>query len=234
MPLTAEQKYHLVQRFLFDPAFYQATLTNAEQALQQQGVTDAATQQELIAVFNQLQMGHQFAALQNEETKKMNALLQDSTLDTMQTANSFKASIRNTLQQINTGYKVVMGMYMLAFITGVGLVIAAIVMAVTKQQQLLSIVFGSLGTLEILVFFFTKPPLQLQSSRIRHAQLEMAFYSWFVDVFNINSYFISINGKTDDPAVYERFKEMVDKQLTHTKETLQALKDFTASTTADV
>jgi hypothetical protein len=234
MPMTAEQKYQLVQSFLFDASFYQSAMANAEQALQQQGVTDAPTQQELIAIFNQLQMGNQFAALQNEETKKMNEVMQFSMLDTMETANSFKASIRNTLQQINTGYKVVMGMYMLAFITGVGLVIAAIVMAITKQQQLLSIVFGSLGTLEILVFFFTKPPLQLQSSRIRHAQLEMAFYSWFVDVYNINSYFVSLNGKMDDPAVYERFKEMVDKQLTHTKETLQALKDFTASTTADV
>jgi hypothetical protein len=234
MPLTAEAKYQLVQRFLFDPVFYKTYLTDQELFLKQLGASNEDDANEILAVLNQLQLGRLYAESQTEEYKKIKAIYDKSTADTMATGDAFKSSIRESLNQINTGYKVVMRMYVAAFLTGIGLIIAAIIMAVTQKENLLSIIFGSLGTMEILVFFFTKPALHLQSSRIRHAQLEMGFYGWFLDVYNINSYMATLNGKTDKPEMYDRLITVLDKQMAHTKEIMQSLKDFTGSTASDV
>lgn len=233
MPLSPQTKFQLVQRFLMDPVFYNNYLSNKDAFIKQLGVTSEAEVNEIIPVLDQLYMGKLYADSQTEEYKRLKKIMDDSMEDTMETADSFKKSIRQSLKQINSGYMAVMIMYALAFLTGIGLIVAAIIMALNKQQNLLSIIFGSLGTMEILVFFFTKPAMHLQSSRIRHAQLEMGFYSWFVDVYNINTYMSSLGGKTDDPVMYARFLEVVDKQLVHTKETLQALKEFTISTDMD-
>ena len=222
MPLTAEAKLQLMERVLTDPEFNIKYDKDKIEALNTVGVTDEYEITGIIYLIDILRKG-----------ACMTDMAMKSSIDTIETGDSFKRSIRQTLKQINSGYMVVMIMYALAFLTGIALIVAAIIMAVNKQENLLSIVFGSLGTMEILVFFFTKPAMHLQSSRTRHAQLEMGFYSWFVDVYNINSYLISLNGKLDNFENFERFVKVVDMQLVHTKETLKALQEFTAATEAD-
>jgi len=109
--------------------------------------------------------------------------------ETMKLAERFKVSVKTSLEQIEGGYRGAMWMYWLAFLTGVLLIITAVVFAIIKKENLLSIVFGSLGTLDLLVFFVMKPPLELQNSRIGFARLEAAFMNWFVDLTNLNSLF---------------------------------------------
>lgn len=163
------------------------------------------------------------------------ALGQESLSNTMALANRFKDSIKTSLDQIETGYKGAMWMYWIAFITGVIMILTAIVFAFVKEKNLLSIVFGSLGTLDLLVFFLVKPPLELQNSRIGFARLEAAFTNWFIDLTNLNSVLLAMNntyftptGPNTPPVIkredFDRFytisKELSKQSIDNTRETL--------------
>jgi hypothetical protein len=105
---------------------------------------------------------------------------------TFETAESFKGALRDTVKQIERGFRTTMVMYTVAFYLGVGLIVAATVMAFVKEQALLPIVFGTLGIADLIAYFITKPPQDLQFSRARLAQLQAAFFHWFMDYTNWN------------------------------------------------
>lgn len=150
-------------------------------------------------------------------------LQRDSFQQTMKLADRFKGSVKTSLDQIESGYRGAMWMYWLAFLTGVLLIITAVVFAFLKKESLLSIVFGSLGTLDLLAFFIMKPPLELQNSRIGFARLEAAFMNWFVDLTNLNALYQPLSssygiGLTDEkgvpvPASPQLFDEYMKKVM---------------------
>ncbi|MFN8253433.1 MAG: hypothetical protein U0V75_16305 [Ferruginibacter sp.] len=163
------------------------------------------------------------------------ALGQESLNNTMALANRFKDSIKTSLDQIETGYKGAMWMYWIAFITGVVMILTSIVFAFVKEKNLLSIVFGGLGTLDLLVFFLVKPPLELQNSRIGFARLEAAFTNWFIDLTNLNSVLLAMNntyftstGPNTPPVIkredfdqfYKISKELSMQSIENTQRTL--------------
>jgi hypothetical protein len=146
---------------------------------------------------------------QNESYQEQHQkeLLHDSIDKTMELGQRFKESISTTLNQIEIGYKGAMWMYWLAFLTGILMIITAIVFAFVKEKNLMSIVFGSLGTLDLLVFFVMKPPLELQNSRIGLARLDAAFMTWFIDLSNLNGILLNL------PSTYMSAQQSPDGKI---------------------
>lgn len=173
---TPSQFQSLYYRILNDEKTKEEFSNDPLEVINRAGITGEAEITEFMAYLNQ-----------------PNHLLRDSFQQTMKLADRFKESVKISLEQIENGYKGAMWMYWLAFLTGILLVITAIIFAFMEKGQLLSIVFGSLGTLDLLTFFIMKPPMELQNSRIGFARLEAAFMNWFIDLTNLNSLFQHLN-----------------------------------------
>lgn len=109
--------------------------------------------------------------------------------------NSFRDAMAATNRQTTQGFRHTMFMYSVSFYLGVVLIIAALIFAVVTRSPLFSILFGSLGSLNLLTFFIAKPPQRLQESRSEQAKLNAVFYSWFLDLTNWNGYFLQYSSK---------------------------------------
>jgi hypothetical protein len=72
-----------------------------------------------------------------------------------------------------------------SFYLSVGLVLAAVAIALMSREPILPSVFGTLGTANILLFLLTRPQENLQSSRASLAQLQAALYTWFMNTTNL-------------------------------------------------
>jgi hypothetical protein len=85
-------------------------------------------------------------------------------------------------------------------------------------------VFGSLGIVDVIAYFITKPPQDLQFSRARLAQLQAAFFNWFIDYTNWNGVLMAWTqeGKADMGSM-----EAVSKILMeHTEKTMALIDTY--------
>ena len=139
---------------------------------------------------------------------------------TQKTSNKFKEGLVDSLDQIKHGFKTAMIMYTVAFYVGILLIVASLVFAWFRGGSLLPIAFAGLGVADLIAYFITKPPLDLQKSRANHAQLQTAYYNWFIDLYNWNS----ILGLGDPAiAVYGKVSE---KTLRNTERTMKMIEDY--------
>jgi hypothetical protein len=159
-----------------------------------------------------------------KQTFDANQFVSDQLKSTSDTAHKFKEGLRNTLEQIDSGYKAAMLMYKVTFYTGIILIIFSLIYAVITKEQLIPIVFGGLGTVDIVFFFVTKPIKDLQKSRSSLAQLQSAYFNWFVDVMNWNG-FLKIEGEAN--RIDEKAMEFVSNKLfENTEKTLALVKNY--------
>lgn len=171
--------YAVIRQAARDPEYLRRLTTNPEEVLSESGLTEPEQRKEVAGVMATL------LSLSNPNSP-MTGGYQAQYNTTLQTAESFMLGLQDTVKQIERGYRSTMLMYIVAFYLGVALIAAAIAMAFIKERSLLPIVFGSLGIADVLAYFITKPPQDLQFSRARLAQLQAAFFHWFFDYTNWN------------------------------------------------
>lgn len=133
---------------------------------------------------------------------------------------SYQQSVSKTNRETVKGFSSTMLMYQVSFYAGIALIVAAVVFAVFLKSSLFSIVFGSIGTLELLTFFIANPPMRLQESRVEHTKLNAAFYSWYVDLYNWNAYYRQY-GKGMVP--FEIIKQVSDAQIENTRKLMDII-----------
>lgn len=110
---------------------------------------------------------------------------------TGQTADHFKQGLERTLRQIDSGYRSTMVMYQVTFYLGVALVVVAAVQAASGKTSYLTLALGGVGMLDLLGFLIVQPAKNLQDSRATLTQLQAAYFTWFTDIYNWNSYLIA-------------------------------------------
>jgi hypothetical protein len=143
---------------------------------------------------------------------------------------SYQHSLAKTNRETVTGFSSTMIMYQVSFYTGIAMIVAAIVFAFIIKSSLFSIVFGSIGTLDLLTFFIANPPMRLQESRSEHTKLNAAFYSWFVDLYNWNAYFLQYSQKGQD-IPFEIMKQVSDAQINNTRQLMDIISNTQVNTT---
>jgi hypothetical protein len=143
---------------------------------------------------------------------------------TMAVASDLKSSLRKTLDQIDSAYRSTMLMYQISFYLGILLILVALGLALTTKESLLPMVFGTLGTLDILTFFLVKPQEQLQNSRASLAQLQAGLYNWFMDSFNQHTFLglLQQQGKLDAASM----QQVSQALMSNTNQTLEMLQKY--------
>ncbi|KAF6245506.1 hypothetical protein [Nitrosopumilus sp. b2] len=85
------------------------------------------------------------------------------------------------LEKTSTGFSVVLVMYTIAFAVGVGLIIAALVLAIQNNDaanNILSVFFGTAGTIDIVLLMY-RPAREIQRSRVNASKLAASVSEWF-------------------------------------------------------
>jgi hypothetical protein len=209
--------YALIQQALLDPTIVQQLDGNPDTVFSQAGIHDPGERQQLLGIIGLMVAG---ASQQNAGAKAMG----DQLTETLAVASDLKTGLRKTLEQIDRAYRSTMLMYQVSFYLGILLILTALVLAITSKESLLPIVFGTLGTLDILTFFLVKPQEQLQSSRASLAQLQAGMYNWFVDSFNQNSFLGELQRqKKLDAASMQQISQAL---MANTNQTLDMLQKY--------
>jgi hypothetical protein len=130
----------------------------------------------------------QFIANYNaESTRRM--------LDSIGIVDGLKKSASLAVGEADKGFALASTMYLVTFIFGLSLIVAAFVSAYFNST-FATVLFGSAGTVQLVAFFLKNPPLMLQQNRAQLAKLKAAYYSWFLDTENWVQliYDLSVNG----------------------------------------
>ena len=142
--------------------------------------------------------------------------------------NAVNRSYRDGLSKANhqtiQGFHSTMIMYNVSFYLGIALIITAVVFAITSKSSLFSILFGSIGILDLLTFFIVKPPESLQKSRSEQAKLNAAFYSWFIDLYNWNSFYVQYSQK-GQVVPFDVVKDVSDAQVANTEKLMKIISE---------
>ncbi len=209
--------YAVIQQAMVDPTVVQRLQNDPQAALQEAGITDPAEQQQLLNIIGLMVVG---TTQQNDVAKAMSGQLKE----TLAVASDLKTGLRKTLEQIDSAYRSTMLMYKVSFYLGILLIVMAVVLAVITKEALLPIVFGTLGTLDILTFFLVKPQEQLQNSRASLAQLQAGLYNWFMDSFNQHTFLGLLQQQNRLDAV--GMQQVSQALMTNTNQTLDMLQKY--------
>ena len=140
---------------------------------------------------------------------------------------AFRASVLRVIGQIEEGYKDVMQMYVVAFYVGIGLFILAGISGLWLHEDVLTFVFGGLGTADILAYFIKGPPERLQVSRGNLAQLEMAFVNWIGDMHNWNEIFTQVLAESKSHVeLISNASKISASMLSNVKDTMNAIDQY--------
>jgi hypothetical protein len=219
--MSADTAFAIIRDAVDNPAFLQRLATDMDDVLRERGLAEAVHREEVKRVM---------AALLLTRPDVRAAAYQAQHDTTLQTADSFKSGLRDTVEQIERGFRSTMVMYTVAFYLGVALVVSAVIMAMVKDKPLLPIVFGGLGMADLIAYFITKPPQELQFSRARLAQLQAAFFNWFIDYTNWNG--VLMTSAEHGEADLQLFKVVSATLMEHTEKTMSLIDTYCGSTNA--
>lgn len=222
MQSPREIAFDLIRRAAVDAAFLQMVIQRTDQVIAQAGIVDPAQALETKQLLTILTRG-----IQQMSEMGQAAIKQVHT--TMETADAFKMALRKTITQIDNGFQSSMTMYKVAFYVGILMVVASIPFAMWTGKSLLSLAFAGVGAADLIGFFITQPPKDIQYSRAHLAQLQAALFNWFNDSYNWNSYLQTLNGAQGD--VFPRVKEVSETLLNNTERMMGLIGKYCAVTT---
>jgi hypothetical protein len=149
-------------------------------------------------------------------------------LKEQQVMDAFKEGLIDDLNAIKRGYEKVMQMYVVAFYVGVFLIVTAVYTALDSNtdNNLLGIVFGGVGTADIITSFIYRPAQELQNSRGNLVQLKCAFFNWLNDVSFWNGY-LNIKANNGQPLEYEEVRKVSKILLENLAEIMRLIDQYT-------
>jgi hypothetical protein len=171
------------------------------------GMTDATEQQMVASLI------HPFY-------EKLNTIMNDPIQEVNKT---YREGLMASVKQTIAGYRKTMTMYQVSFYLGVALIVAALLFAVFTKSSLFSILFGSIGAVDLLTFLIARPPHDLQESRAEQAKLNVAFYSWFINLYNWNSFFLQYNSPQTIP--FDIVKNVSEAQIENTERLMSIISE---------
>ncbi len=219
--MSDEIAYRIITRALNDQSFFESLKLNAIEAINNEGISDSNEVRKLIGVINLIITG---SISSNNSLKLLDEQLQEQRGTTFAVANAMKKAIQITVKQIDDAYSSTMLMYTVTFYLGITLVILAAIVAVISKDTLLPTIFGTLGIADLVAFLITKPPERLQNSRASLAQLQGAFFNWFTDVYNWNTYLSLL--QQQNKLELTQMQQISDILMTNTDKTMSMLQKY--------
>jgi hypothetical protein len=220
--MNDDRGFSVLRRAVDDAAFFQRLVADFDSTLVDEGITDSHDREEIRRVMT---------GLANAARGPTTIGSSEQQASTLATADSFKSGLRDTVDQIERGFRSTMMMYTIAFYLGVVLILASLVMGFVKEKALIPLVFGGLGITDVILYFITKPAQDLQFSRARLAQLQAAFFHWFIDYTNWNGVLSTWaqTGKAD----FQTMKNVSATLMDHTEKTMQLIDRYCSASPAN-
>lgn len=223
--METEKAYSILTRAITDPKYLEALKDNPETVFRDEGLEDPDQIEELKKLAGRLVDREDYSS-----STGMSAVWRDYYVRKLASSSegivAVQESLRGTIERIENSFTFTSIMYNVAFYLGVALVIFAAIFAVVRSDWVLSAIFGGLGVLDILVFFITKPPRQLENSRADLAKLQVAYYNWYVDNYDWHWY-IGDLWKSGGPAfIRDRMKEASQILLSNTNATMELIEKY--------
>ena len=200
-----------------DPEKQKVYFSNPLKFLQESGLSPEE-QQACFQFASPVAKFHNFQYQMLEDSRKQQ-------IEIAEVNSSFRKSMINTNNNIISGFNSTMTMYKVSFYLGVALLIVAVVFAFVSKSSLFAILFGSIGTIDILTFFITKPPQSLQKSRAEQAKLNAVYYSWFLDLYNWNAYYLQFQTPQGELIKFETVKGVSEKQVENTEKLMKIISE---------
>ncbi len=160
--------YCVLKKVAQDELYCKELLDNCDEVLKQEGIVEPADIEELKGVLSRFAGQATTTAGAAESVKEFSS---GQLKETSLTADRFKRGLRETIDQIDAGFRITGIMYQVSFYAGILLILSSIPFAFLGKGSLLSIVFAGVGAADVIAFLVTNPPLQLQKSRADLAQL---------------------------------------------------------------
>lgn len=215
--------YQILKKVTEDEDYCNAMATDCKALLSREGITE---QDDIVELSNILSVYIKARIASTKDSESMRNFLLNQRNTTGETANTFKEGLRKTVKQIDSGFRITAVMYQVSFYLGIVLILSSVAFAFLGKGSLLPIVFAGFGVADVVTFFITNPPLQLQRSRADLAQLQLAFYNWFNDHFNWNASMAPMNTLTNPNEMYECMKKYSDAQLESVNRTMKLIETY--------
>jgi tetratricopeptide (TPR) repeat protein len=101
-------------------------------------------------------------------------------------ANTYQGKL---LQDFRYGLSIVQWMFVIQFITGIGLLLLAVAIALYGNNELLALLIGGSGAATSIATLIFSSPVKLQKNRVDFAQWMMAYFNWTNTLFAVNTLF---------------------------------------------
>lgn len=214
--MPALTPYDIIRQSLVDAQLVEALSKDISATLSQHcGITDPNQIKEFAQIFELLVSGA-------SQQGKLGQKLEEQFFGTLEVATEMKEGLKRTIAQIDQAYRSTMLMYQISFYLGVLLILVAVGTALLGKESLLSSIFGTLGTADVIAFFLLKPQERLQASRASLAQVQAALYNWFIDSVNLNTLMNGFAKKED----FANAAVMSESLMLHTDKTLEMLQKY--------
>ncbi|HEX9090710.1 MAG TPA: hypothetical protein VF831_04440 [Anaerolineales bacterium] len=222
--MHANIPYSIVTRMISDPAYLQDVSSHPDDVFQKEGLADQDQIEELKDLSAKLT--DLYNPSYDATSRVWKQYYDRQLLSSVKAIEAFRKGLCETIAQIENGFHLTSIMYNVAFYLGVGLIVFSMIYAVATKGSLLSLAFGGFGILDIIMFFITKPPQDLQSSRADLAQLQLAYYNWFLDNYGWNWYVGSLWDWGRDDFIRDRMKEASAILLSNTDKTMALIEKY--------
>ena len=103
--------------------------------------------------------------------------------------------IKQTLSNAQRSFRIIVSMSVILFFVGIVLIIFAAISGLINQGETYSLIFGGIGTTDILVLFIFKPIKRVQKSIGDLVQLEISYLNYNYQF----EYLTSFMNKMEDP-----------------------------------
>ena len=216
--------YSIVTRMISDPAYLKEVSSHPEVVFRKERLSNQDQIEEI--KYLSAQLTALFNPSYDATSRVWKQYYDRQLLSSVKAIEAFRKGLCETIKQIENGFHLTSIMYNVAFYLGVGLIIFSMIYAVATQGSLLSLAFGGFGILDVITFFITKPPQDLQSSRADLAQLQLAYYNWFLDNYDWNWYISSLWDWGKDDFIRDRMKDASAILLSNTDKTMKLIEKY--------
>lgn len=177
--MSNDKTYNLLYRVFFDETLKNAYSLDPEGVMKSEGFTDM---QQIEFLKNLILL----ATPRPGQSQNIRIFQEEEMKSHYTVIGNLREGINKTIKQMIEGYSKTMTMYTISFYMGIALIIASIVYAFfipgAQDRSLLAIIFAGLGTVDIIGYFISNPPLKLQESRSDLAQLQASYFAWYQDI----------------------------------------------------
>lgn len=221
-----EAAFKVINKASTDPVFAKELMDNADDVCHGNGITQPAVISTLQELSGWLAYYPRMDSQQVERATEQYALDMEQMKSGYETMKTFEQGLRDSVEQLRKGFHLTSIMYNIGFYVGIALIVGSVVLAITSSKALIPLAFGGIGALDVITYFISKPPAQLERSRADLAQLQAAYYNWFTDKSSWETFLWRVYQTPDLKEYLEYLQAASNRSMEGTAKTMKLIETY--------